>query len=252
MPSGPNAWAIGEAAGFLDADVRPLFEPASGLLGLLWFEHVDDFIGVVGCTDVKRLLEDFEARFMAMLRSANATMHQSPYDALPVDHEVLVHEARPEMLQQIAETRVINIPDNLDCRRESTAINERRVALKIWNMPPEMRTIMREAASRWFDDPGLCREVRETKVFPSRSRALRRAFVIARSNMAPSDVLDLMVDHLSQWVYAAVKVEPPMESIQSLMELVANPNAKTSYEILSAYRTFGYLDRFDEGEPNEP
>lgn len=87
-------------------------------------------------------------------------MHRSPFDALPANHLILTEKAHAQALRRIAGTQVIDVPVDLDLRREASALNERREALQIWHMPPGMRVLMREAAVRWFDEPGLCREAR--------------------------------------------------------------------------------------------
>ena len=249
VPSAQNAWYIGEALNFHDEHVQPLFDKASGLASLLWFNRFDDFVGVIGCTQPSDVLP-FEDQFMAMLRTIRALSHISPFDILPVDHNVLALRARPTELQRVAESNKILVPESFSYADEARALNDRRLALEVWNMPEEMRQIFKAAGNRWFQDPGLCVEVRRTKRFPTRSEPLRKAFTIARSNMDREDVVYFLVDHLSQWMFSTAVPEPPEETVANLFEFISNPNSATSHALRMAYRSFRLINDLENESRN--
>jgi hypothetical protein len=239
-PSPQNAWAIGEALGYADEHVTAMIPGASGLLALYWFRHLADFVGILSCLNPNELVP-FEPRLMAMLRTLRTTAHVSPYDALPSDHEILTTHADDFALRHVADARVIRIPPTLSYRDEANAINERRVALEIWQMPAELRDAFRAAAKSWLGGDGPTFGPRDEERLGQASRPLRHAYAVAKSDIEDDVAVYLIVDNISQWFYSNAIPEPPAETLSDLAELASDPQSATARALLTGYRSYGLL-----------
>ncbi|HEX3467444.1 MAG TPA: hypothetical protein VHT05_05130 [Candidatus Elarobacter sp.] len=237
-PAPHNAWSIGEALRYRDEHVEAIMPGASGLLALYWFGHIDHFVGVIGCLE-HTALASFEARLMAMLRTMDAASYNSPYDALPPDHDILANHADEFLLRQIADTKVIVVPLTLSYADEAAAINDRRRAREVWDVPSDLHELLCAAALRWFGDDSAKGELKAAEPFTGRARALRRAYAIARSNIDDAYLTDLVVDQLTQWFYTEAVPEPPAETGEMLHELVKYPTSRTAHAILTGFRSYG-------------
>lgn len=217
---------------------------ASGLLALYWFGYVDHFVGVIGCLDTKALVP-FEPRLMAMLRTMESASHSSPYDALPPDHDIVANHADEFLLRQIADTKVIVVPLTLSYRDEADALNDRRRAREVWEIPSDLHELLSAAAQRWFGDDVRRGEVKATEPFEERAKSLRRAYAIARSNIDGTYLIDLVVDQLTQWFYTEAMPEPTVETAELLNDLVKDPTSHTARAILAGFRSYGLMSDSD-------
>ena len=94
-PGGLKAWDIGRALGissptsYADKDQSlqaPLVPRASGLLGLMWFGHVDHITGVLASLEIDRTQLSYVRRTINALPH---TAYASRFDRLPKHHAAL-------------------------------------------------------------------------------------------------------------------------------------------------------------------
>lgn len=242
-PTPSNAWLIGEALR-LDDPTSEAIRGSSGLLALYWFGRFSDFVGVIGCTDANALLIN-DYRFMAMLRTIEMTRWISPFDFLPPQHDVFI-DATEERLRQIIAAGTHAFPLDMDIEREARALNYRRKAMMVWEMPTDLHGAVSNGALRWFGTFKSDRSKSGVKydgtLFRGQPRMLREAYEVAAAKMHPLIRLNLVIDRLSAWLYTLGNPEPfPEADFDMWASIVTDPESYSASAARVAARSYQLL-----------
>ena len=209
-----SAWRIGQALQADDGEGKALLG-TSGLVALYWFDYVADFVGVLGACDRQRLLP-FTRRIMAMLRTVQWTDYVSPFDVLPPDHEVFIGEVNKQQLEQIVAVKIHEI-DVANLEHEATFLNNRRLALKTWDLPSDLRDVILAGATTWFGEPNDEKSKKGMKgmraapaPFAGQPESMRAAYALARSDIEWDMRWSLIIGSMTAYLYDHPDISKPV------------------------------------------
>ncbi len=199
-PGAASAWHLAEALRIDDQKTEPL-SWSSGLLGLSWFGHWSDFVGILGTCEFAKLQKHSDS-LIGMLACLDATSIVSPYDKLDINHDVLNKLTDSWRLRTVRDSLPEVISLTIDYKTEAARLNRRLLSRTYWILNDDLHQIIAAGANQWFNRNAKPSKVNEEAQddLTSYTSSFQHATELASAKLSTEIKTNLISITLINWI----------------------------------------------------